>query len=113
VNLFQIVVLSGLAFLIAGEMLRLQRGAVSAGPWAIRLAVWIAAIIAVSRPGLLQSLATVLGIGRGTDVLLYSLVFAFLGATFFLYARHVQLQRRLTELVRIYAIDKARHGGER
>jgi small membrane protein len=107
VNLFQMVALSGLAVLIAGELVRLQRGGVSAGPWLVRFGVWLAAMVAVARPGLLQALATLLGIGRGTDVLLYLLVFAFFGATFFLYARTVLLERQLTQLVRVHALANA------
>jgi hypothetical protein len=110
-NLFQIVVISSLVLLIVWELVRLQRGDVSAGAWLVRMAVWFAAILAVARPGLLQSLANLLGIGRGTDVLLYLLVFVFFGTSFFLYARTVLLQRQLTELVRRYALDNAQKGG--
>ena len=110
---FQIVALSALAAIVAWEFARLPRGGAGGGPWLIRLCVWLAAAIAVAQPQLLQVLANLLGIGRGTDVLLYLLVFAFFGTSFFLYARTVVLQRQLTQLVRRYALDNATRGGIR
>jgi small membrane protein len=105
---FQIVALTALAAIVVWEFARLRRDGASGGPWLIRLCVWLVAAIAVAQPQLLQVLANLLGIGRGTDVLLYLLVFAFFGASFFLYARTVVLQRQLTQLVRRYALDNAR-----
>jgi hypothetical protein len=110
-NLFQIVALAGLMLLIAWELVRLRRGGLSGGTWLVRMGVWLAAAAAVTQPSLLQQLANLLGIGRGTDVLLYLLVFAFFGTAFFLYSRTVLLQRQLTQLVRIHAIAGARRGG--
>ena len=110
-NLFQIVVISVLVLLVIGELVRMQRGDANAGSWLVRVGVWLAAMVAVVRPTLLQSLANLLGIGRGTDVLLYLLVFVFFGTAFFLYARTVVLQRQLTELVRRYALDNAQKRG--
>jgi hypothetical protein len=110
---FQIVALCALAAIVAWEVARLRRAGSSGGPWLIRLAVWLAAAVAVAQPQLLQVLANLLGIGRGTDVLLYLLVFAFFGTSFFLYARTVVLQRQLTQLVRHYALDNATRGGAR
>jgi len=104
---FQIGAISLLSVVIVRELIQLSRSANSQGILLTRIIVWITALTAVARPMLLQSLANVLGIGRGTDVLLYLLVFAFLGTTFFLYARTVVLQRQLTELVRVYALATA------
>lgn len=105
---FQIVALSCLALVVVGELARLRRGRTSGGAWLVRLGVWLAAGIAIAQPLLLQQLANLLGIGRGADALLYLLVFAFFGTSFFLYARTVVLQRQLTQLVRRYALDNAR-----
>src|SRR5262249_1118171 len=99
---------SGLTLLVLAELVRLRQGGVSAAAWLVRVGVWLAAMIAVAQPLLLQRLANLLGIGRGTDVVLYALVFAFFGTTFFLYARTVILQRQITQLVRLHALDHAR-----
>ena len=108
---FQLVALPCLGALVAWEVGRLWRGGFSGGSWLVRVGVWLVAGAAVAQPQLLQLLANLLGIGRGTDVLLYLLVFAFLGTSFFLYARTVVLQRQLTQIVRRYALDNAARGG--
>ena len=110
-SVFQILALSGLTLIALGELVRRRRGGLSGGTWLVRMAVWLAAAAAVAQPSLLQQLANLLGIGRGADVLLYLLVFAFFGTAFFLYSRTVRLQRQLTQLVRIHAIAAARRGG--
>jgi len=106
-NLFQILAIGSLAVVMLGELIRLGQGRVSAGNCLLRTTIWLAALVAIARPLLLQSIANLLGIGRGTDVLLYLLVFVFLGTSFFLYSRTILLQRQVTELIRRYALDNA------
>jgi hypothetical protein len=105
---FQIVALGGLAAITAWELVRLLRGGQTGQLWLIRVGVWLAAGVAIAQPLLLQRLANLLGIGRGTDVLLYLLVFAFFGTSFYLYARTVVLQRQMTQLIRLHALDRTR-----
>jgi hypothetical protein len=109
-NLFQYLALAGLGAMVLAELVRLRRGSIAVANWTLRVGVWLAAMLAVAQPMLLQRLADFLGIGRGTDVLLYLLVFAFFGTSFFLYARMVRLQRQFTHLVRMQAIQTARKG---
>jgi hypothetical protein len=106
-NLFQLLAIGSLAVVLLGELARLSQGRLTLGNWIVRTIVWLAAAVAIARPPLLQSLANLLGIGRGTDVLLYGLVFVFLATSFFLYSRTVLLQRQVTELIRRYALDNA------
>ena len=44
---------------------------------------------------------------RGTDLIVYVFVLAFLGTTFFIYSRIVRMQRQITELIRYIAIREA------
>jgi len=106
-NLFQILAIGSLGIVMLGELVRLGQGRISTGSWLVRTTIWLAALVAIARPLLLQSIANLLGIGRGTDVLLYLLVFVFLGTSFFLYSRTILLQRQVTELIRRYALDNA------
>jgi hypothetical protein len=106
-NLFQILAIGSLSVVMLGELARLGQGRISTGGWLVRTTIWLAALVAIARPLLLQSIANLLGIGRGTDVLLYLLVFVFLGTSFFLYSRTILLQRQVTELIRRYALDNA------
>ena len=106
-NLFQFLAIGSLAIVVLGELARLGQGRLSLSHWIVRTAVWVAAAVAIARPPLVQSLANLLGIGRGTDVLLYGLVFVFLATSFYLYSRTVLLQRQVTELIRLFALDNA------
>lgn len=106
-NLFQLLAIGSLVAVMFVELARLGQGRLTVGGWLMRNSIWLAALVAIARPLLLQSLANLLGIGRGTDVLLYGLVFVFLGTSFFLYSRTVVLQRQVTELIRRYALDNA------
>lgn len=69
--------------------------------------LWIAAAIAIARPELTATIAHALGIGRGTDLVLY---FAILGMVFGFFTIYVRLRRiesDLTKIVRELAIRSA------
>lgn len=110
-NVFQWVTLPALALLLVWEFVRLWRGPVAWGAWLLRVATWAAAAAAIAVPNLMQDVAAALGIGRGTDVVLYLFVFIVLGASFYFYSRTVRMQRQLTQVVRHVAIREARRGG--
>lgn len=67
----------------------------------------IANIYAVMRPDDLTAIARVLGVGRGTDLVLYALVVAFMAGMFSFYQRFRVVDRRYTELARTVAIREA------
>lgn len=108
-NKFQWIALIFLGLLLVGELLGLLRGRRGAG-WPVRLMVLLAAVLAILFPGEVQNLAAAIGIGRGTDLILYLFVLAFVVVSFYFYARTVQLQRQVTQLVRHLAIQEARKG---
>lgn len=64
----------------------------------------IAAILSVLFPQWLTWLARLIGVGRGTDLLLYALVVVFLAFVYTQYRRNIQLQRQLTLLSRKLAL---------
>jgi hypothetical protein len=109
-TLFQWIALLFLGTLLLWECVNLWRGPMSKGFWFVRSLVWVGAAVTIADPGLMQDLAAAIGIGRGTDVVLYFFVLAFLGTSFYLYARQVQMQRRVTLLVRHIALHEARRG---
>jgi hypothetical protein len=65
------------------------------------------AVVAVLRPGLMTWLANRVGVGRGTDLLLYMLVVVFAFFSLNTYLRFKDTERRLTKLVRAMAIRDA------
>ncbi|MGE3285736.1 MAG: DUF2304 domain-containing protein [Pseudonocardia sp.] len=64
-------------------------------------------IYAVLRPDDLTAIAHAVGVGRGTDLVLYALVVAFMAATVSTYQRFRHVDRRYTELARTVAIREA------
>ena len=68
----------------------------------------IAAILSVLFPEWLSWLANLVGVGRGTDLVLYGLVVVFMVFVFTQYRRNVALQRQLTLLGRRIALLDAR-----
>jgi len=67
----------------------------------------VANIYAVMRPDDVTTIAHFLGVGRGTDLVLYALVVAFIAAVFSMYQRFRIVDRRYTELARTLAIREA------
>lgn len=67
----------------------------------------VAFVVAVVQPDLLSELATWLGVGRGTDLLLYGLTVAFLYVVVVVYLKFRDLQATITDLARRLAIDEA------
>lgn len=65
------------------------------------------AVFAVLFPSVLTSVANVLGVGRGTDLLLYILVIAFLTYVSSSYRRLTGLNQKLTLLARELALTRA------
>ncbi|QEL13248.1 DUF2304 domain-containing protein [Limnoglobus roseus] len=109
-SVFQMVAGTVLGLLVLRELLASFRR----GRWIrlLRLAVWLAAAVAILDPLLIQRVADLLGIGRGADVVLYLFVLAFLWVSFFLYSCHLRVQRQVTQLARHIAIQEARRGHE-
>lgn len=65
------------------------------------------AALSVLFPGAWTAVAQRLGVGRGTDLLLYALIVAFLGFVATSYLRFRDLQHQVTELSRRLALDEA------
>ena len=65
------------------------------------------AALSVFFPGLLTRVANLLGIGRGTDLVLYGLIVCFLIFMASSYHRTRQLEARITKLARRIALDEA------
>ena len=66
------------------------------------LAVW-----SILFPSVWDRIARIVGVGRGTDMVLYALVAAFLSFTLTTYLRFRDLETRYTKLARRLALDEA------
>jgi hypothetical protein len=67
------------------------------------------AIASILRPELTQRAANVVGVGRGTDLLLYLLTAVFLYVVVGFFLRFRDMERQLTLLARQLALDEAGH----
>jgi hypothetical protein len=67
----------------------------------------ILAVVAVIRPQWVSLLAELVGVGRGTDLMLYGLIVAFGFATINTYLRFKELELRYARLARAIAIRGA------
>ena len=79
----------------------------------VLLLTTLAGIVAIAFPELVNELANLLGVGRGTDLILYALVVVFIGNSISSSIGHRQLEREVTLLARGLAIDAAPPPAER
>jgi small membrane protein len=73
----------------------------------IMLALAAVAVTSILYPQLTTKVANLVGVGRGTDLVLYLLVAVFLYVTVGFYLRFRDLERQLTVIARRLAIDEA------
>ncbi|OIJ33264.1 MULTISPECIES: DUF2304 domain-containing protein [unclassified Microbacterium] len=67
----------------------------------------VVAVLSVLFPQWLSWLAQLVGVGRGTDLVLYGLIVMFLAFVYSQYRRNVALQRQLTLLARKISLLEA------
>jgi len=65
------------------------------------------AVWSILFPSVWNQIARLVGVGRGTDMVLYALVVAFLSFTLTTYVRFRELEARYTRLARRLALDEA------
>ena len=93
---------------IGWMMLRSPSGARHrAGRRIVTLAFVIFAIVSIAVPAVISRIAHFVGVGRGTDLLLYVLVIAFLLQILSSFRRNAALERQITRLARRVALDDA------
>jgi small membrane protein len=105
VVLIQIVLIAAVV-LVAGRMLR-GRDARTQALRRLGLLVFAAfAVWSILFPTVWNRIAHAVGVGRGTDMVLYALVVAFLSFTLTTYLRFREIEARYTKLARRLALDE-------
>jgi hypothetical protein len=108
--LIQIILLTGIA-LVALLLLR-RAGARHQAIRRIGLVFFGAfAVTSVIVPGIWNALASFVGVGRGTDLLLYGTILVLLGYMATSYIRFRELENRFTKLARRIALDEVASPG--
>ncbi|WP_457252524.1 DUF2304 domain-containing protein [Pedococcus sp. P5_B7] len=93
---------------VAARLFR-SRGARSQAVRRLGLLMFAAfAVVSILFPNLWNRMATVAGVRRGTDLVLYALVVAFLSFTVTTYLRFRDFEARYTRLARRLALDEVR-----
>ena len=105
----QIIFLVFLIFALSRVFLRVREGNLTLGAFLFWLSLWILAIFSILNPEFTSHLAKVIGIGRGTDVVIYaSIVILF----YLIFRTNVMLENirheinKLSSLVAIKSINK-------
>jgi small membrane protein len=104
--LIQLLLIGGV-ILTAGRLLR-GRGARPKAVRRLGLMLFAAfAVWSILFPSVWNQIARMVGVGRGTDMVLYALVVTFLSFTMTTYLRFRDLETRYTTLARRLALDEA------
>ena len=102
------VVLIVVVIAVSAQLLR-SRGERSQALRRIGLVAFVAfAVVSILFPNVWNRIATLVGVGRGTDVVLYALVVAFLSFAGTTYIRFRDMETRYTRLARRIALDEVR-----
>jgi hypothetical protein len=106
-NLIKVLLILSFIGLFVWAFRNRARVGLRAGARVFAVGLTAVAVISILLPGLLQRLADLVGVTRGTDLLLYVLVVVFVSTTVGSYFRFRELERRMAEVVRADAIRDA------
>ncbi len=107
---FQILLVLALAGLLAGTAVAWIKRWASRGVLAAWGGLWIVGLVAACQPDATTRVASVLGIRRGADLLLYCTALAMPAGFFMMYVRLRRVRSDLTILTRQVAIMTAHDG---
>jgi len=107
------IVLIVVVIAVAAQLFRF-RGERSQALRRIGLVLFAAiAVISILFPAVWNRVATLVGVGRGTDVVLYALVVAFLSFAGTTYIRFREMEANYTRLARRISLDEAHRPSSR
>jgi len=105
-SLFQILFILFTLFALAGTIKKFKDGVLSGLALAFWFIVWVCAGVAVLWPELSQKVADTFGIGRGTDLVVYSVLAVMLYLLFRFHIKLAHIERDITQVVRNEALKK-------
>lgn len=107
------IILIVLVVLVAARLFR-SRGARAQAIRRVAVLLFAGlAVLSILLPDIWTEVANLVGVGRGTDLILYGLVIAFLSSTVTNYLRFRELETRYTKLARRIALEGSRDDGDR
>lgn len=104
--LIQIILSLFLLFALSRVLMQLRQGKLTVGTFLFWSGLFIFALTGVLNPEFTQSVAQLLGIGRGADVAIYTSIALLFYLIFRLSIAIEETRREITELVRRIALDE-------
>jgi small membrane protein len=103
-TLFQLITLPLITLFFIRSIVKFARGEQPRNIALLTVVIWLLAGFAILRPNTTMQLAKLMGIGRGTDLILYFLVITYLISFFYVYKKLFEMESAITEIVRHLAI---------
>jgi len=107
-NVFQWIMLPVLVVVVMAELARFVRDRRRSR--LVRTVVWIAAAVLIADPASATSLARLVGIGRGTDLVFYVFMLVTPAVLFHLYSQQFRMRQDIVLLARREALRTAEPG---
>lgn len=104
--LFKLFLLAFAVFAIARTRHQYAKRQVSKYWFVMWTALWLLVVVVALVPQTTDAIASVAGVGRGADLLVYVAIVVLSYATFRMMVRQQKLSEEITELVRTIAIER-------
>ena len=99
-EIIQIIIIIFAIFALSRVILRFKKRLIKPKEFVAWILLWIFVIILALIPGFIGRVASIVGIGRGTDVLIYSSILVIFYLVFKMYLRLEKIERDITKVVR-------------
>jgi small membrane protein len=104
--ILQVIVSAFALFAISRSFLRYKAKNESTTELLIWTAIWAAVLTVVWMPGLTQILATIFGVGRGIDAVIYIAMVFLIYSIYRIYSKIERIEQEITSLTREMALKK-------
>lgn len=93
-------------FALSRVVLRFKEGKVSPVALIGWFLLWSSVEVVIWNPAVTSSLAQILGIGRGADLIIYSAIIIIFYLIFRIYVKFEDMERQITQIVQAIALKK-------
>ena len=106
-NLFQLIFLPLIGLLTLRSLFNFLQTSQPRSISLLWITIWLLAGVTIFRPEVTIQIATMLGIGRGADLILYLLTISYLLSLIYMYNKFHKQEIHITTLIRHLAIQEA------
>ena len=108
-SIIQILIIVFALFAVTRTVLQFKKGAVSRHWLLFWMLFWVGAGTVAALPQTADTLARIVGVGRGADVVIYLSLIVIFYLIFRLYVKIEQVESEITRLVRKLSMDELDH----